>query len=99
MPISVHVQTNIGDTVALSTHTALDALCRRAAALAMPMLGYVDPHGDTWFNQSQMRLVIPELKALLDGASAAEAEAANELITLAAQLELKPHRYLIFKGD
>ncbi|MGW5257560.1 hypothetical protein ACWERW_32215 [Streptomyces sp. NPDC004012] len=99
MGISARVQTYTGDTVAVSTNPAIAALCRRAAALAIPMLGYVDPYDDTWFNKSQMRLVVPELKALLDDAPAAEAEAADELLTLAAHLERKPHRYLIFNGD
>ncbi len=99
MGISARVQTYTGDIVVVSTNPAIDALCRRAAALAMPMLGHVDPHDDTWFNKSQMRLVVPELNALLEAAPAAEAEAANELLTLAAHLERKPHRYLIFNGD
>lgn len=63
------------------------------------MLGYVDPYDDTWFNKSQMRLVIPELKALIDSTSAAEAEAATEVLVIAELLERKPHRYLIFVGD
>lgn len=99
MGISARVQTYTGDTVVVSTKPAIDALCRRAAELAMPMLGYVAPYDDTWFNTSQMRLVVPELHALLDDAPAAEAEAANELLAMATHLQRKPHHYLIFNGD
>lgn len=99
MGMSVRVQEYTGGTVAVSTHPGIGALCQRAAVLALPMLGYVDPYDDTWFNRSQMRLVIPELRSLLESASGVEAEAAHELVELAVQLDLKPHRYLIFNGD
>ncbi|WP_280665950.1 MULTISPECIES: hypothetical protein [unclassified Kitasatospora] len=99
MPISVSVRTFTGETLATCTHPAINALCRRAEALALPMLGYVDPYDDTWFNKSQMRLLVPELKALLDNAPVAEAEAAAEVLALADELEHKPHRYIIFVGD
>ncbi|WP_326708049.1 hypothetical protein OG758_00415 [Streptomyces sp. NBC_01474] len=85
--------------MATSTHPAIGDLCRRAETLGLPMLGYVDPYDDTWFNKSQMRLVVPELEALMNSASAPEAEAAAEVLALAEQLEPKPHRYLIFVGD
>lgn len=99
MPISVSVRTYTGETLAICTHPAIGDLCRRAGALTLPMLGYVDPHDDTWFNKSQMRLLVPELEALVGSASAPEAEAAAEVLTLAEQLERKPHRYLVFVGD
>ena len=50
MPISVHVRTSTGETVTTCTHAAISSLCRRAESLALPMLGYVDPYDDTWFN-------------------------------------------------
>ncbi|MFJ4792596.1 hypothetical protein [Kitasatospora purpeofusca] len=101
MPISVNVRTYSGETLAACTHPAIGGLCRRAATLALPMLGHVDPYDDTWFNKSQMRLLVPELRELIDSTSApeAETEAAAEVLALAEQLELKPHRYLVFVGD
>ncbi|MFF4922370.1 hypothetical protein ACFY4B_17455 [Kitasatospora sp. NPDC001261] len=99
MPISVTVRTYTGETLAVCTHPAIGDLCRRAETLALPLLGYVDPYDDTWFNRSQMRLLVPELKALVDSASAPEAEAAAEVLALAEQLEHKPHRYLVFRGN
>lgn len=99
MPISVRVQTYTGETLAICTHPAVDALCRRAESLALPMLGYVDRYDDTLFNRSQMRLLVPELKSLLDSGSAAEAEAVTQLLALTELLEHKPHRFLMFVGD
>ena len=66
MPISVNVRTYTGETLAACTHPAIGDLCRRAETLALPMLGYVDPYDDTWFNKSQMRLLVPELEALIN---------------------------------
>ncbi|MDH6122925.1 hypothetical protein [Kitasatospora sp. GAS204B] len=99
MPISVSVRTYTGETLATCTHPAIGDLCQQAESLALPLLGYVDAYDDTWFNKSQMRLLVPELRALIDSASAPEAEAAAEVLALAEQLEHKPHRYLIFVGD
>ncbi|WP_380282511.1 hypothetical protein [Kitasatospora purpeofusca] len=99
MPISVNVRTYIGEILAVCTHPALGDLCRQAETFAMPLLGYVDPYDDTWFNRSQMRLLAPELRVLIDSAPAPEAEAAAEVLALADQLERKPHRYLVFVGD
>ncbi|MFF0836637.1 MULTISPECIES: hypothetical protein [unclassified Streptomyces] len=95
----MNVRTYTGETLAACTHPAIDDLCRRAETLALPMLGHVDPYDDTWFNRSQMRLLIPELKTLINSASALEADATAEVLVLAEQLERKPHRYLIFVGD
>ena len=99
MPISVKVRTNTGKTLATSTHPAIGSLCRRAGTLALPMLGYIDPYDDTSFNKSQMRLLVPELKALIDSASAPESDAAVEVLALAELLERRPHCYLNFVGD
>ncbi|MFI6495656.1 hypothetical protein [Streptomyces sp. NPDC050564] len=99
MLISVIVRTYTGEILVTCTHPAIGSMCRRAATLALPMLGHVDPYDDTWFNKSQRRLVLPELNSLTDSASAPEAAAAAEVLALAEMLERKPHRYLIFVGD
>ncbi|MFE5937206.1 hypothetical protein ACFQ69_17680 [Streptomyces sp. NPDC056470] len=63
------------------------------------MLGYVDPCDDTVFNRSQLRVLIPELRALANCSSAEEAEAVHEILALTAQVERRAHRYLVFNGD
>ncbi|MGA4855557.1 hypothetical protein ACPCAB_02635 [Streptomyces koyangensis] len=55
------------------------------------MLGHVDPCDDTVFNRSQLRVLVPELRALVDGSAAEEAEAAREILALTAQVQRKPH--------
>ncbi|MET9324862.1 hypothetical protein ABZX75_32640 [Streptomyces sp. NPDC003038] len=50
-------------------------------------------------NRSQLRVLIPELRALVDTSVAEEAEAVHEILALTAQVERKAHRYLVFNGD
>ncbi|MFJ9618389.1 hypothetical protein [Streptomyces noursei] len=80
-------------------HPAIAALCSRAARKSLALLGYVDPHDDTVFNRSQLRGLVPELRALADDSVAEEAEAVHEILALTAQVERKAHRYLVFNGD
>ena len=63
------------------------------------MLGYVDPYDDTTFNSYQMRLVIPELRALIERGTRDESDAAREILTLAERVEHHAHSYLVFEGD
>lgn len=65
----------------------------------MPMLGHVDQYDDTVFNRAQMRAVTPELTMLAADSPPEVTQAASDLLALAAQVEQKPHRYLIFNGD
>jgi hypothetical protein len=65
----------------------------------LPMLGCVDPHDDTVFNRSQLRLLVPELRAVAAVSPEAEAAAAHAILDLAALVERKPHLYLVFIGD
>jgi hypothetical protein len=97
--ISVHVRAYGGSVEAQSTHPSIGPMCQLAAESALPMLGYVDPYDDTTFNCSQMRLVIPELLALIERGNQDEADAAREILALAEQVERQAHRYLIFNGD
>ncbi|KOU28198.1 hypothetical protein ADK53_35390 [Streptomyces sp. WM6373] len=93
------VQTFTGMVEATCVHTSISDLYRRAASQDLPLLGYVDPCEDTVFNGSQLRVLIPEPRALADGSAAEEAEAVHKNLALTAQVERKAHRYLVFNGD
>ncbi|MGA4856055.1 hypothetical protein ACPCAB_05205 [Streptomyces koyangensis] len=99
MGISVQVRTFTGAVEATCVHPFIADLCERAASQHLPLLGYVDPYDDTVFNRSQLRVLIPELRSLADGSAAEEAEVVHEILALAAQVERKAHRYLVFNGD
>lgn len=53
------------------------------------LLGCIDPYDDTVFNRSQLKVLIPELRALTEGSAAEEAEAVYEILALTAQVERK----------
>ncbi|MFE4263755.1 hypothetical protein [Streptomyces sp. NPDC056883] len=75
MGISVQVRTFTGVVEATCVHPSIADLCRRTASQNLPLLGYVDPYDDTVFNRSQLRVLIPELRALADSSVTEEAEA------------------------
>ncbi|GAA1139387.1 hypothetical protein F4556_006946 [Kitasatospora gansuensis] len=99
MPISVHLRTYTGETLAICSHPSINALCLRAHNLGLPGLGHVDPEDNTVFNRLQLRLLIPELIRLAQEAPTGEAEAARELLALTEQMQSKPHHVLLFNGD
>ncbi|QKW04979.1 hypothetical protein HUT18_00015 [Streptomyces sp. NA04227] len=99
MGISVVVRVFSGESEARFWHPAIPAVCERASSQNLPLLGCVDPYDDTVFNRAQLRILIPELQALAEGAAADEAEAVRQILGLTAQVQRKPHRYLVFNGD
>ncbi|GFE16778.1 hypothetical protein Sgleb_48250 [Streptomyces glebosus] len=99
MGISVQVRTFTGAVEATCVHSAFAVLCGRAVSKNLPLLGFVDPYDDSVFNRSQLRGLVPELRALAEDAAAEEAEAVQEILALVAQVERKAHRYLVFNGD
>lgn len=99
MGISLEVRTGTGAVEATCVHPFVADLRRRAASRNLPILGHVDPRDDTEFNRSQLRVLVPELRALVNNSATEEAEAAHESLALTAQVERRAHRYLVFNGD
>lgn len=65
-----------------------------------PMLRYVDPYGNTFFNGMQMYPVLEELDRLAGEHSSEDARKVLEQIReLAIQCRDHPHLYLRFAGD
>jgi len=110
VPIDVHVVTErgerllaLGDVAGLVAPPAAPStyalLVDRRARDRFPLLAGVDPHGLTWFNQTQARWLDDELKALADALTGAERSLARALRLLVAEQLSRPHRYLRFTGD
>lgn len=67
-----------------------------------PMLGHIDPYGNTIFNGGQMQTLIEELelvRALYPEASSQSADAVSEIQRLCEIGARRPHTYLWFIGD
>ena len=63
-------------------------------------LRFVDPYGDTVFNQQQIRVFLEEVRAVPAEHLSADAKSHLEKITeLAARAQTKVHTYLKFYGD
>ena len=63
-------------------------------------LQFVDPYGDTIFNNGQARQLITELEALTKFATTHQQRSVlNELSSLASFCSESPHRFLRFVGD
>jgi len=99
MALTVDIRTYDGQIEDKCTHPAILEMCRRAAELALPMLGYVDQYDDTTFNRAQMRAVRPELSILASEPAPGVTQAASELLDLVSRIERRPHLYLVFNGD
>jgi hypothetical protein len=95
--INVRVVNNIGEIRGEAAGVEINRLCEHASTAGMPMLGYVDEYDDTYFNFSQMRLVIPELERLAESASHDEAGMVQQLLDLARMM--RTHDQMIFIGD
>jgi hypothetical protein len=95
--IDVKVVSNLGEIRGTAGGVEINDLCRRASEAGMPMLGYVDEYDDTYFNSSQMRLLIPELEQLATSAPPTEADMVRQLLELARRVS--SHDQMIFVGD
>lgn len=63
-----------------------------------PMLGFLDPYGDTFFSGVQMRRVIPELRKLRE-LTPQPPPVLEDLEDLASECAEGVHRFLVFVGD
>ena len=68
-----------------------------ARQVHLPLLGLVDEYDDTVFNGMQVSVIVGELGTLAgDGVLT---QALEELMIMAAVVQERPHRYLVFNGD
>jgi hypothetical protein len=95
--INVRVVSNLGELRGEAGGVEVNSLCQRACAADMPGLGHVDEYDDTYFNHSQMRLIVPELERLGDSVAPHEAEMVQQLLNLAQMV--RTHDQMIFVGD
>lgn len=67
---------------------------------SFPMLGWIDPYGDTYFSRRQMELFRPELSRLMDQTTKPrDLKVLREVDELAERCQREPHTFLVFVGD
>jgi hypothetical protein len=64
-----------------------------------PMLGLLDPYGDTVFSSMQMRSVIPEIRRLRELSPPSAHDVLDDLEGLASECADRAHVFLVFVGD
>jgi hypothetical protein len=102
MPLSVVLQ-GIDRTrrldQAFPSKTALERLLPFGDT-SFPMLGYIDPYGDTLFSGVQMQLFIPEWDRLMQNVTDKDnTEFLFKVRQMAEKCMSKPHTFLRFVGD
>lgn len=109
MAIAVVVRDELGRTVArledatpylpMPQAAVTERLLPLGRHEAYPMLGYVDPYGDTCFNRAQARALLAELRAWDEEMQTEASRALLAGMTVLAEAHMsRPHRYLWFIG-
>lgn len=99
LAISVVLKDGSGVVLLRMAHPYLP-LVSRADRDEYPMLGHVDPHGNTIFNRGQMATLLAELhRASKADPSGERAAVVEELLEICAEGQRRPHRFLWFLGD
>ena len=97
MPISLKVENQIHDVIRLITKPITEL---RTFCVKLPesnLLRGIDPWGDTYFNEVQLRYVLAELPALSE--KYPEHEEMLQVIGEAAEEAIMARGYLKFVGD
>ena len=102
MPLSVVLQ-GIDRTrrfdQAFPANTLLEDLLPLGDA-SFPMLGFIDPYGDTLFSRLQMRLFIPQWDRVIRKITdKADVEFLSKVRQMAESCMKNPHTFLRFVGD
>ncbi|MEV8378124.1 hypothetical protein AB0P21_35625 [Kribbella sp. NPDC056861] len=82
-----------------AAHPDFDPVLSEVDRSAYPILGHVDPYGDTILNRLQVESLLGEIDALRGNGDVIPKTFAEDLIGLCDKCLSKPHRFLWFIGD
>lgn len=102
MGIDARVESEDGETEAElgDRHELTERLLPPASDSGSPCLRFIDPYGDTTFNQLQLPALIAELEAAVSNATDPQVVAhGRKSLRLARQAASEVHTYLKFYGD
>jgi len=102
MPIAISLRKENGETLSSIHESPPEGQVLPILPTAeFPMLGHVDPYGNTIFNRSQMRDIVAEIDRLV-GSSAVDERQEGFLLKvkeLCVEGLTRQHRFLWFLGD
>ena len=102
MGLTIEVQDEFGGTLSTTTDpkNLLTHLLPEFGDTEYPMLGCIDPYGDTTFNRPQITLFLAEWSAVSSKAKTLEEkELAASIESMAQRVRENVHLYLKFIGD
>jgi DNA-binding FadR family transcriptional regulator len=102
MGIDVHIQDERGGVIneLPDPRSLLSRLLRQLSGKESVCVRFIDPYGDTYFNQLQMPVLIQELRAIVDACADQDAKAHGKaVIALVESASERVHTYVRFTGD
>lgn len=102
MGIDVYVESEDGEATdeLLDLHNLTWKIVRFQNESTSCCLRFIDPYGDTTFNQLQLPVVVSELQHAIDNATDPAVKSHGEgLMALALKASSEVHTYLKFYGD
>jgi hypothetical protein len=101
MPLKVVLQTLQGKRLdeAIPPRGALNRLLPSHDDVSFPLLRFVDPYGNTFFNGNQMYGLLTEWDALEQKAGDDESEFMKKVRAMGETCKKTPHTFLRFIGD
>ena len=102
MGIDVRIQDERGEVIRElpDPRSLLLRLLRQLSGKESACVRFIDPYGDTYFNQLQMPVLLEELRAVVDACGDHDAKVHGAaIIALVESANDKVHAYVRFLGD
>ena len=98
--IRVDVRSSRGEVlVSTDTSPEFDPVLLGIDRVAYPILGHIDPYGDTILNRMQVRTLMQEIDNLESDGNLIPADFRGALIGLCEECLAQPHRFMWFIGE
>ncbi len=98
--IRVDVRSGRGELVAsVAADPEFDPVLRGVDRKRYPILGHLDPYGDTVLNRLQVESLLAEISEVRSDPDIMPEEFADKLMALCHECLRRPHRFLRFVGE
>jgi hypothetical protein len=101
--VGINVRLQNEDGVPIETHGDPHMLLSRFVLerdlSATKCLQFIDPYGDTTFNQDQVRVLIEEIGSFRESVDSATREYFDKILRVSGLAMAEPHLYVKFIGD